>query len=98
MSQKFKAIIVGGSIAGQTLALSFEKANIDYVVLEGRDSFHPELGASVGVFPNGMRVLDQLGLCSTIESSTEPVGKEFHRRSDGTLLYSSDLTSYVRER
>jgi len=58
----FKAIIVGGSVAGLTLAHTFEKAGINYVLLEARDTISPQLGASIVIMPNGARILDQLGV------------------------------------
>jgi 2-polyprenyl-6-methoxyphenol hydroxylase-like FAD-dependent oxidoreductase len=46
----FRAIIVGGSVAGLTLAHAFEKAGIDYALLEARDNIAPNLGASIVFF------------------------------------------------
>lgn len=63
----FRAIIVGGSVAGLTLAHAFEKAGIDYVLLEARDNIAPNLGASVILFPNGATILDQLGIYENME-------------------------------
>jgi 2-polyprenyl-6-methoxyphenol hydroxylase-like FAD-dependent oxidoreductase len=82
-TKKFKAIIVGGSVSGLTLALCFEKANVDYIILEAREQFAPQVGASVGLFPNGLRIMDQLGIAETIEQSIEPLMKGYLRSSDG---------------
>ncbi|CAO3660846.1 unnamed protein product [Umbelopsis ramanniana] len=95
---KFKVIIVGGSVAGQTLALAFEKANIDYVLLEKHESFSPEVGASIGIFANGMRVLDQLGLCDEIESRTEPLTVTTKRDENGNSFDYNELLSKLTER
>ena len=43
---QFKAIIVGGSVAGLTLAHTFDSAGIDYVLLEARDMVAPPVGAT----------------------------------------------------
>ncbi|KAK0615696.1 hypothetical protein B0T17DRAFT_510279 [Bombardia bombarda] len=61
---KLKVVIVGGGIAGLTLANALERSPIpiDYVVLEARDEFVPMAGATIGVAPNGSRILDQIGL------------------------------------
>jgi NADPH-dependent 2,4-dienoyl-CoA reductase/sulfur reductase-like enzyme len=49
---KFKVVIVGGSVAGLTLAHAFDSAGIDYVLLEARDTFAPPVGAtSMDSFP-----------------------------------------------
>ncbi|GKT46893.1 FAD-dependent monooxygenase ctvC [Colletotrichum spaethianum] len=75
MSQPpFKVIIVGGSITGLTLAHSLHKIGVDFIVLEKRGSVTPQEGASVGILPNGARVLEQLGLYAVIEQVTAPLG------------------------
>ena len=66
----FKVIIVGGGIAGLTLANSLERAGIDYVLLERRGDIAPQVGASIGFLPNGCRILDQLGVYDEISSHT----------------------------
>ncbi|KAL3418739.1 FAD binding domain-containing protein [Phlyctema vagabunda] len=57
----FKVIIVGGSVAGLSLANMLEKFDIDYVLLEAYPQIAPQVGASIGLLPNGLRILDQLG-------------------------------------
>ncbi|GKT53992.1 FAD binding domain-containing protein [Colletotrichum tofieldiae] len=61
-SKDFKVIIAGGGIAGLTLANLLEKFGIDYVILEAYHEMAPQVGASIGILPNGSRVLDQVGL------------------------------------
>ncbi|PVH81668.1 FAD/NAD(P)-binding domain-containing protein [Cadophora sp. DSE1049] len=47
-SDRLRVIIVGGSISGLTLAHCLDlNHNVEYVVLEGRDDIHPEVGASI---------------------------------------------------
>ncbi|ERF72896.1 hypothetical protein EPUS_08704 [Endocarpon pusillum Z07020] len=67
-----KVIIVGGSVAGLTLAHCLYRAGIDYVVLEAREDIAPKQGASIGIFANGARILDQLGIYGEIEEWTDP--------------------------
>jgi 2-polyprenyl-6-methoxyphenol hydroxylase-like FAD-dependent oxidoreductase len=62
----FKVIIVGGSVSGLTLANMLEKLNIDYVVLESYKTIAPQVGASIGLQANGLRILDQLGCADTL--------------------------------
>jgi 2-polyprenyl-6-methoxyphenol hydroxylase-like FAD-dependent oxidoreductase len=69
----FKVIIVGGSIAGLTLAHCLSKAGIDYIVLEKRKQIAPQEGASIGILPHGGQILQQLGLFSLIEEQIEPL-------------------------
>ncbi|PYI11327.1 flavo protein monooxygenase [Aspergillus sclerotiicarbonarius CBS 121057] len=69
----FRILIVGGSVAGLTLAHCLERANIEYLVLEKGNDIAPQLGASIGIMPNGGRILEQLGLFEEIEHVIEPL-------------------------
>lgn len=57
--KRLKVIIVGGSVAGLTLAHCLHHSDIDFVLLEARKEIAPQVGASIVVLPNGARVLDQ---------------------------------------
>ncbi|KAF5628110.1 FAD binding domain protein [Fusarium tjaetaba] len=57
----FKVIIVGGSVSGLSLANMLEKFSIEYILLEAHPTIAPQLGASMGLLPGGLRILDQLG-------------------------------------
>ncbi|KAF7351053.1 Monooxygenase FAD-binding protein [Mycena sanguinolenta] len=57
----FKVLIAGGSIAGLVLANMLEQVGIDFLVLEAYPEIAPQVGASIGFFPNGCRILDQIG-------------------------------------
>lgn len=63
----FTVIIAGGGIAGLTLALMFEKFEIDYVLLEAYKDLTPAVGASIGLMPNGLLILDQIGCYEAIK-------------------------------
>ncbi|KAJ0159890.1 FAD-dependent urate hydroxylase [Colletotrichum tanaceti] len=79
----FKVIIVGGSVTGLTLAHSLHKIGVDFVILEKRPTVTPQEGASVGILPNGARVLDQLGLYGLVEEATAPLGATHIHFPDG---------------
>ena len=59
-------IIAGGGIAGLTLANMLERIGVDYLILEGCREMAPQVGASIGILPNGSRILDQIGLYDDI--------------------------------
>ena len=91
----FRVIIVGGGIAGLTLANALQHARIDYLLLESRSVIDPQVGASIGLAPNGARILDQLSCFEDIEKETEPIelagnhaanGDDLVPRSDGFQL------------
>nr|BCP96881.1 flavin-containing monooxygenase [Penicillium shearii] len=72
-AERLKVIIVGGSIAGLTLAHCLDKAGIDYVVLEKRKEITHQEGASILILPHGGRILDQLGMFHSLSQYTEPL-------------------------
>lgn len=73
----FKVIIVGGSVSGLSLANMLERLNINYTLLEAYPDIAPQVGASIGLLPNGFRILDQLGC---FEPILEMVG-EYHLKN-----------------
>ncbi|CAI6099010.1 unnamed protein product [Clonostachys chloroleuca] len=79
---RFKVIIVGAGVSGLTLAHTFHQAGIDYVVLD-KHPVAPAWGASISIFPNGSRILDQLGLYDIMNTKHTEM-QYFHcRGSDG---------------
>lgn len=65
----FKIIVSGGGPIGLTVAHALSKANIDYVVLEGRDEIAVDLGASTILNAPTMRVMGQLGLIDRMKTA-----------------------------
>ncbi|KAL4785222.1 hypothetical protein BJX76DRAFT_367060 [Aspergillus varians] len=94
---KFRVIIVGGSVAGLVLAHCLHRASIDHVVLEKGNNIAPELGASIGIMPNGARILDQLGLHEIIEQRIEPMSISQITFPDGLAL-RSEYPQVIHER
>lgn len=66
-SNHFKVVIAGGGIAGLVLANMLEQFDLDYVLLEAHSDIAPPVGASIGMFPNGLRILDQIGCYQPIQ-------------------------------
>lgn len=93
----FTVIIVGGSIAGLVLAHSLDRVGIHYVVLESNHEIAPQVGASVGIMPNGARILDQLGLFDQIELEIEPLIRSHICYPDG-FEFSSDFSVLFQQR
>lgn len=100
----FRVIIAGGGIAGLTLANALQHAGVDYILLESRRDIAPQVGASIGLAPNGSRILDQLSCYDEIEKCTEPVelagmhaanGDDLLPRSDGFQLVQARLVKCV---
>jgi 2-polyprenyl-6-methoxyphenol hydroxylase-like FAD-dependent oxidoreductase len=93
----FKVIIVGGSVAGLTLANILERYQIDYIVLEKHASAAPQLGASLGFLPPGARILDQLGLFSRIEALSMSINESKMVGPDGLQLGSPQQVGEIME-
>ncbi|GKU07493.1 zeaxanthin chloroplastic [Fusarium langsethiae] len=84
---KPKILIAGGGIAGLSLANMLEKAGIDYVLLESYESIAPQVGASIGLQSNGLRILDQLGCANELLSLVDhPLNNSYIRNSDGSII------------
>jgi 2-polyprenyl-6-methoxyphenol hydroxylase-like FAD-dependent oxidoreductase len=82
----FRVVIVGGGIAGLTLAIALQKANIDYILLESKSVIDPDLGASIGIQPQGGRILDQIGCWDEILTLVEPLRSHTARDRNGNLI------------
>jgi 2-polyprenyl-6-methoxyphenol hydroxylase-like FAD-dependent oxidoreductase len=97
-SRPFRVIIGGGGISGLTLANALEKANVDYLLLEGRDTIAPQVGASIGIFANGGRILDQLGCYDMLKEQTVPLDMFHNRYENGKLIYTNNSVPLTTKR
>lgn len=97
MADDLKVLIVGGSVAGLTLAHCLERLGVSYTVLEKGNQIAPQLGASVGILPNGGRILDQLGLFDHVEAEIEPLDFAVIRYQDG-FSFKSQYPKALRSR
>lgn len=80
----FRVVVIGGSIAGLTLAHYLDQAGIDYVVLEKHKVIDSTpLGGFIALLPNGARILAQLGLYAAVGNVGEPITAVHTRYPDG---------------
>ncbi|KAF2824862.1 FAD binding domain protein [Ophiobolus disseminans] len=98
VTRPFRVIIGGGGISGLTLANALEKADIDYVLLESRDTITPQVGASIGFYANGGRILDQLGCYEQLERQTVPLGLYYNRYANGDIINVTDAMPLIMKR
>ncbi|KAJ5813269.1 uncharacterized protein N7503_000019 [Penicillium pulvis] len=96
MSDGFKILIAGGSLVGLGLALCFERAGIDYELFEKGD-FAPQLGASIGLHPHTIRILQQLGVWKDIEKEVVPLQHRKHYAGDGSCFEDSHVLVNIEE-
>lgn len=66
-----QVIIVGGGIAGLSLANMLEKVQIPFTLLEAYPEIALDVGASLALLPNSLRILDQLGCFERLVEMTE---------------------------
>lgn len=88
----FKVIIVGGSVAGLTLAHSLERAGIDYVVLERHKIISQHVGASVAIFPNGCKILAQLGFLDNLAAESVSIDR-IHMSRFGEIHVNNEYST-----
>jgi len=81
--------IIGGGIAGLTLAIELREAGINCHIFEKNGAFE-ELGAAISVFPNALRVYRQNGLLQEILDASGEFGEVFLRTSKGKILSKSN--------
>lgn len=89
-SNDFRVIISGGGIAGLTLANALQLGGINFVLLERRNTIAPQVGASIGILPNGARILDQIGCFDEIFDMVEPLHHHANHREDGSHIEITD--------
>ncbi|MCJ1477425.1 hypothetical protein MMC13_006096 [Lambiella insularis] len=59
--------IVGGGVAGLFLANALEQSGISFVLFETASSLSSQTGASIGMLPHGLRLLDQINVLAEVE-------------------------------
>ena len=82
----FHVLIVGGSVAGLTLANVLEQYGIEYTVIEKHRTIAPQVGASIGMLPHGSRILEQLGCYYEMRAMCGPVTGAGVYGPDGNAL------------
>lgn len=93
-----KALIAGGGIAGVTAALCLIDAGIDAALFE-RSTALGEVGAGIQISPNGVKVLDRLGLRDAIDRvAFRPEALEMRMGQSGTQLFSIPLRDVAERR
>jgi 2-polyprenyl-6-methoxyphenol hydroxylase-like FAD-dependent oxidoreductase len=95
-SGQFKILIAGGSLVGLGLALAFERAGIDYELFEKGD-FAPQLGASIGIHPHTIRILQQLGVWRDIEKQVIPLQHRKHYDGKGHCFEDSHVLVEIEQ-
>ncbi|XP_021903321.1 FAD-dependent monooxygenase bik2-like [Carica papaya] len=82
--EEIEIVIAGAGICGLAVALALHRKGIKSVVLEKAESVRAT-GAGIGIQPNGWRVLHQLGVASTLQSTALPIlgGRDISIQNNG---------------
>lgn len=91
ISTTFKVIIVGGGPVGLITAHCLTKAGIPYEILEKRADHGLNTGTSSALWPQSVRVFDQLDLLDAVYKIQYPSKHKINLIGDGTVLNENDF-------
>jgi 2-polyprenyl-6-methoxyphenol hydroxylase-like FAD-dependent oxidoreductase len=80
-----KIAIIGGGIGGLTAAVALARRGVAAEVYEQAPVL-AEVGAGVGLWPNAMTALEQVGLAGKVAQLAVKVARQGLKRPDGTWL------------
>ncbi len=84
-------MIVGCGIAGPATALFLRRAGIPAVIFEGRDEPDDHAGAFLNLMPNGLRVLEILGLLEEVSRAGHATNTFSFMTESGSKIGELDL-------
>jgi 2-polyprenyl-6-methoxyphenol hydroxylase-like FAD-dependent oxidoreductase len=87
-------LIVGGGLAGLTLATALTQRGIRCEILE-REREWTTVGAGIALYPNGIRALGRLGLAPAVEAAGQPIDRVRTLTAAGEVI--SDFPGEVWE-
>ncbi|KAH8808704.1 monooxygenase FAD-binding protein [Xylogone sp. PMI_703] len=90
-------LIVGCGIAGPVAAILYKRKGYHPIVFE-KVSELGDAGASLLLMPNGMIVLDLIGLADNVKSESNPLKRIWDGKSTGETLGQSDIPSIFPEK
>jgi 2-polyprenyl-6-methoxyphenol hydroxylase-like FAD-dependent oxidoreductase len=90
MANVERILIVGGGIAGLTLAATLHQRGIGAELIERNPVWHT-VGAGIAVQPNGMRIMHALGLGAAIEHAGAVIRYWDFCDQNGEVLSETDL-------
>jgi 2-polyprenyl-6-methoxyphenol hydroxylase-like FAD-dependent oxidoreductase len=95
---QFRVIVVGAGVAGLSASHCLQKAGIDHVVIEKHREVAPSWGASITFYPQGARILSQLGCLKSVMSASSPCKWFWSRKPDGTAISRNGFFGFVKEK
>jgi 2-polyprenyl-6-methoxyphenol hydroxylase-like FAD-dependent oxidoreductase len=90
MANVERILIVGGGIAGLTVARALHHQGFRAELVERSPSWHP-IGAAFQLHANGMRLLHALGLGEGVEQAGAVIRHWMYCDQSGEVLFATDL-------
>lgn len=84
-------LVIGAGMGGLSAALAFQQHGHRVTVMERVEDIRP-IGAAISLWSNGVKVMHQLGLGTTIERLSGDMQRMRYLRHDGELLSDFPLT------
>ncbi|KAI1439950.1 putative monooxygenase [Annulohypoxylon stygium] len=88
----FRVLIVGGGLVGLTAAHVFSRAGIDFRVLEKHESVLCPHGTTLALWPQTLRIFDQMGLLRALQPLLQPVEDTITLSSKDSHIMMKDGT------
>jgi len=85
-----KVMIIGGGSGGLAMALFLEKAGIESEIYEQAPEFS-DVGASYAVHPNGVHVVNELGLAEELKENSHELSDYALKDKDGEIIFNSEM-------
>ncbi|KAH9904869.1 hypothetical protein F4778DRAFT_731046 [Xylariomycetidae sp. FL2044] len=93
----FRVVVVGGGLVGLTAAHIFTQAGIDFVVLEKHDDPLCVNGSTLAIWPQTMRVFDQLGLVDGLRALLNSCDRTVTlSAADGRVTMTEEFTEWIK--
>ncbi|PHH72080.1 hypothetical protein CDD82_6180 [Ophiocordyceps australis] len=94
---QLRAVIVGAGIAGLMAAHAFERAGIDYILLEKHEELTPQLGGGIALCPGTLRILSQLGMLERVLKLGMPICPQVQIYDEGEKRVDAPEMSLYKE-
>jgi 2-polyprenyl-6-methoxyphenol hydroxylase-like FAD-dependent oxidoreductase len=91
-----KALVVGGGIGGLTAGIALRRQGIE-VELHERAPAIGEVGAGISMWPNAIRVLDELGVGGKVRALGHTQGDGAIRTASGRPMLAVSMAAIERE-
>ncbi|EXV00673.1 FAD binding domain protein [Metarhizium robertsii] len=96
--EHYEIAIIGGGIAGLTLALLCERLGFSYILFEKRDSLEGDNGAGISLQANALRILDQLGVAEKVDAEAGTLAETYRYDEDGNQIMRNSALGTSKKR